>query len=121
MPIETRTGTEDWTRGKGLFTGFRITPILFNFYLDYLDQAFESRFPEQRYARYAGEIYIPFLMGKDRTKEEFISEFLNLAGEFGLVGNVINLLPGGPPIDVPGGTLLLTREGRVHVISSAFP
>lgn len=38
----------------------------------------------------------------------------------GLLGKRMSLQPGDPAIGVPGSTLLLTRQVRIHVIGSFF-
>lgn len=50
--------TGDWHNSKGILpSGTQLTQILFHFYLDSLDRAFEAAFPS---VPYVTEVIIPF-------------------------------------------------------------
>ena len=68
-----------------------LTPVLFNFFLDELD---EAHFPYFRYARHYHEIFVPIFLG-----EFSVPRFRGLLEELGLFVNVIGIVPGGVPID----------------------
>lgn len=69
-----------------------LTPVLFNYFLDE-----EAHFPNFRYARHYHEIFVPIFLGK--SKEFSVPRFRGLLEELGLFVNVIDIVPGGVPID----------------------
>lgn len=113
LPIIDKTET-DWSTKTGIPTVTFPTPILFHFFLDELDRAFEAHFLNFRYARYYHQIFVPIFLGK--SKEFSAPRFMNLLNELGLFWKVMCIVPGGFPIDCSGGMILMNKEGEVKHI-----
>lgn len=92
--------------------------VLFNFFLDNLDRAFDCQFPLHSYARYDSTVVIPILSGKNTSKASFLSKFTDLVKDLGLTMTVVESEKDGL-FFIPGGIIFTSKErGTIHIVKS---
>ncbi|KAJ9535545.1 hypothetical protein OSB04_un001325 [Centaurea solstitialis] len=114
-PIIDKTG-KDWSSKEGIPTIDFRAPVLFNFFLDEFDRAFEEQFPKMPHARYDYEICIPLGIGK--WKEFHVPKWEELLNGLGLVGKVFCLVPGGDPVTCIGAFISVDDNGFIQIIET---
>lgn len=100
--------------GKGIPPIGHITNVLWNFFLNKLDNEFEMVYPEITYSRYINEVFI------SNCPDLSIEDLYKLLGKFNLEGNIYYINPGDNPLPCHVGLISIEESsGNIKVESKS--
>jgi retron-type reverse transcriptase len=102
---------QDLSTNNGIPLMGVISQVLFNIMIDDIDQKMEERFPNQKYARYEHEIFIPIHYNEDEMV--YYTELHNIFNECNFIAPEIECaIRGGEPVTFSGGFISVNNEGK---------